>query len=64
MQVQLDHSSELIRHIVFSLVKRIITFAAANIKEVCPSLLTDAGFHKVDNDFLLNSDLKSGRTTR
>ena len=45
MQVQLDFSLSY-KHIYLVPVKRIITFAAANIKENCPIVLTDAGFHR------------------
>ena len=47
------HSPEL-KAYSFSPVKRIITFAAANIKGVWPYWLTDAGFHKGRQRFLLN----------
>ena len=45
------HSPEL-KAYLFSPVKRIITFAAANIKGVWPYWLTDAGFHKGRQRFL------------
>jgi len=48
------HSPEL-KAYSFSPVKRIITFAAANIKGVWPHWLTDAGFYKGRQRFLLNS---------
>jgi hypothetical protein len=48
------HSPEL-KAYSFSPVKRIITFAAANIKGVWPYWLTDAGFHRGRQRRLLNS---------
>ena len=57
------HSPEL-KAYSFSPVKRIITFAAANIKGVWPFWLTDAGFSQESSKAFVKLDLKSSKTTR